>query len=115
MTPWDAIAAASFGIWLYLLFGRGGFWREGVLPPAPVPARWPRIAAVVPARNEAEFVGTALRSLLSQDYPGELSVVLVDDHSTDGTSERGLAVLEVTANGPVVVSPAPTTFLGKNS
>ena len=33
----------------------------------------------------------------------------------DGTSERGLAVLEVNAAGPVVVSPAPTTFLGKNS
>ena len=28
----------------------------------------------------------------------------------DGTSERGLAVLEVTPAGPVVVSPAPTTF-----
>jgi ABC-type branched-subunit amino acid transport system substrate-binding protein len=33
----------------------------------------------------------------------------------DGTSERGLAVLEVTSTGPLVVSPAPTTFLGKNS
>jgi branched-chain amino acid transport system substrate-binding protein len=33
----------------------------------------------------------------------------------DGTSERGLAVLEVTSAGPTVVSPAPTTFLGKNS
>lgn len=33
----------------------------------------------------------------------------------DGTSERGLAVLEVTPNGPSVVSPAPTTFLGKSS
>jgi len=28
----------------------------------------------------------------------------------DGTSERGLAVLEMTAAGPVVISPAPTTF-----
>lgn len=28
----------------------------------------------------------------------------------DGTSERGLAVLEMTHNGPVVISPAPTTF-----
>jgi branched-chain amino acid transport system substrate-binding protein len=28
----------------------------------------------------------------------------------DGTSERGLAVLELTSAGPVVVSPAPTTF-----
>ncbi|HEY0266741.1 MAG TPA: penicillin-binding protein activator, partial [Rhizomicrobium sp.] len=33
----------------------------------------------------------------------------------DGTSERGLAVLEMNPAGPVVVSPAPTTFLGKNS
>jgi ABC-type branched-subunit amino acid transport system substrate-binding protein len=28
----------------------------------------------------------------------------------DGTSERGLAVLEMTPTGPVVISPAPTTF-----
>jgi ABC-type branched-subunit amino acid transport system substrate-binding protein len=28
----------------------------------------------------------------------------------DGTSERGLAVLEMTPTGPTVVSPAPTTF-----
>jgi branched-chain amino acid transport system substrate-binding protein len=33
----------------------------------------------------------------------------------DGTSERGLAVMEITPAGPVVVSPAPTTFQGKNS
>jgi ABC-type branched-subunit amino acid transport system substrate-binding protein len=31
--------------------------------------------------------------------------------AADGTSERGLAVLEMNATGPVVVSPAPTTFL----
>jgi branched-chain amino acid transport system substrate-binding protein len=31
--------------------------------------------------------------------------------TADGTSERGLAVLEMNAAGPVVVSPAPTTFL----
>jgi ABC-type branched-subunit amino acid transport system substrate-binding protein len=30
--------------------------------------------------------------------------------NADGTSERGLAVLEMTHDGPVVVSPAPTTF-----
>jgi ABC-type branched-subunit amino acid transport system substrate-binding protein len=35
--------------------------------------------------------------------------------NADGTSERGLAVLEMTPMGPVVVSPAPTTFQGKNS
>ena len=35
--------------------------------------------------------------------------------NNDGTSERGLAVLEMTPSGPVVVSPAPATFQGKNS
>jgi branched-chain amino acid transport system substrate-binding protein len=35
--------------------------------------------------------------------------------SADGTSERGLAVMEITPAGPVVVSPAPTTFLKKSS
>jgi branched-chain amino acid transport system substrate-binding protein len=30
--------------------------------------------------------------------------------NADGTSERGLAVLEMTSSGPVVISPAPTTF-----
>jgi hopene-associated glycosyltransferase HpnB len=94
MTGWDAIAGASFALWLYLLFGRGGFWREGVLPPAPAPARWPGVTAVVPARNEAEFIGQALGSLMSQDYPGAFSVILVDDHSTDGTAERAREAAE---------------------
>lgn len=35
--------------------------------------------------------------------------------NNDGTSERGLAVLEVTGSGPVVVSPAPTTFVKPGS
>ena len=82
-----SLAVLSFAIWLYLLLGRGGFWREGVLPPAPEPARWPDVVAVVPARNEAPYVGDALRSLLTQDYPGDFSVILVDDHSDDGTAE----------------------------
>ena len=83
----NVAAGLSFAVWLYLLLGRGGFWREGVLPPAPEPARWPSVVAVVPARNEAPYVGDAIRSLLAQDYPGDFSVILVDDHSDDGTAE----------------------------
>src|SRR5579859_7964465 len=117
MTGWDLIAAASFGIWLYLLFGRGGFWREGVLPPAPMPSRWPAVTAVVPARDEAEFIGMALRSLLGQDYPGEFSVVLVDDHSADGTPERAREAAEaVGAAGRLAIvhaRPLPPGWTGK--
>lgn len=87
MIYWTALAAASLGIWIYLLLLRGGFWREAVQAPALNPVRWPTVVAVVPARNEAEHVGAAIDSLLRQDYPGAFSVILVDDHSSDGTSE----------------------------
>jgi hopene-associated glycosyltransferase HpnB len=42
--------------------------------------------AVVPARNEAETIGRVVTSLIEQDYPGQLSVIVVDDHSEDATA-----------------------------
>src|SRR5512147_109475 len=45
-----------------------------------------RVVAVVPARNEAGELPHTLRWLLEQDHPG-LSVILVDDHSDDGTAD----------------------------
>jgi len=81
-------AFASFVIWLVLLFGRGFFWRtrerDDQGEPAP-PASWPSVVAVVPARDEAQLIAQSLKSLLAQDYPGELSVILVDDQSSDAT------------------------------
>ena len=94
------IAWLSFLIWLVLLFARGGFWR--VQPAAPLSATtlhalgnaeiarrgaWPALVAVVPARNEADVIGRAVGSLLRQDYAGSFRVIVVDDHSTDGTAD----------------------------
>ncbi|HEX6112835.1 MAG TPA: glycosyltransferase [Geminicoccaceae bacterium] len=84
------LSAVSLALWLYLLLGHHGFWRarpriEDETPPQP--ASWPPVVAIVPARNEAAHVGTALRSLLAQRYPGEFAIVLVDDDSADGTGE----------------------------
>ena len=42
---------------------------------------------MVPARNEAAVLPATLPSLLTQDYPGKLTVVLVDDDSADGTAQ----------------------------
>ena len=82
------LAAVPLIIWVYLLLFRGGFWRTGVrLPVVPEPASWPSVAVVVPARNEAPVLSSSLPTLLVQDYPGPLQVVLVDDHSTDETAE----------------------------
>jgi hopene-associated glycosyltransferase HpnB len=59
------------------------------------------VVAVVPARDEAAVLPTSLPSLLSQEYPGSLRVVLVDDQSTDGTAEvAGRLSRDVVANQP---------------
>jgi hopene-associated glycosyltransferase HpnB len=43
--------------------------------------------AVVPARDEAEMLPQTLPTLLIQRYEGGLTVLLVDDESSDGTGE----------------------------
>jgi len=41
----------------------------------------------MPARNEAETIARAVASLAKQEYPGELRIVIVDDHSEDATCD----------------------------
>jgi len=85
--PPTLLAAIPLAIWIYLLFGRGHFWRvrEDSFEIKNLDA-WPRVVAVVPARNEAATIARAISSLAKQDYPGEFSIVLVDDHSDDATA-----------------------------
>ncbi|HEV3289860.1 MAG TPA: glycosyltransferase, partial [Streptosporangiaceae bacterium] len=75
--------------WTYLVVGHGGYWRTSQwLPPATRdPDTWPDVVAVVPARNEAEMLPATLPTLLGQEYPGALTVIVVDDRSSDGTAE----------------------------
>ncbi len=65
---------------------RGGFWRETPAPPVALDGAGPEVVAIVPARDEADVIAPAVRSLLDQVYPGHFRVVVVDDHSTDGTA-----------------------------
>jgi hopene-associated glycosyltransferase HpnB len=85
------IAAASAAAWLYLLLGRGLFWRLAEAPAATGPLTTARVTVVIPARNEADGIAGTVTSLLSQDHPGPLGIVLVDDHSTDGTADLAQA------------------------
>jgi hopene-associated glycosyltransferase HpnB len=92
----EIIAFLPLPVWAYLALGRGGFWRcrerdDNVPAPPPPPAppappTWPRLAVVIPARDEADGIGQCLASLFRQDYRGPWSVVLVDDNSSDGTA-----------------------------
>jgi hopene-associated glycosyltransferase HpnB len=86
-----ACALAAALAWAYLLAGHGGFWRtDQRLPaagPPPPPGAWPAVTAIVPARDEASALPGSLPTLLAQEYPGRLAIVLVDDESSDGTAQ----------------------------
>ena len=105
------LAAVSLAVWLYLLFGHGGFWRtdQRLDGAGDTPEAWPAVAAVVPARNEAAVIGQTLRSLLAQDYPGDLVVIVVDDESDDGTAELARGAGVVVAGGVA----RPVGWVGK--
>ncbi len=105
----------SLTIWLVLLLGRGFFWlareRDDRAVPSE-PGRWPSVAAVVPARNEADVIARSIGSLLGQDYPGAFRVILVDDQSGDGTGRAARAL----GNERLTVldgAPHPAGWTGK--
>jgi glycosyltransferase involved in cell wall biosynthesis len=69
---------------------------ERVAPALPDESR-PRFSVVIPAYNEAEFLGSCLDSLLEQDFPGSYEIIVVDNNSTDATADvagsRGVRVV----------------------
>ncbi len=86
------LALISAATWLYLLAVHGRYWVADQRIPADSgdaapDGGWARVVAVVPARDEASVLPVSLPSLLEQDYPGEFSVLLVDDASSDGTAD----------------------------
>lgn len=89
----------------------------------------PRFSVVIPAYNEAEFIGDCLDSLMKQDFTGTYEIIVVDNNSSDGTAEvarsRGMTVVRekrqgvcwarqcgtLLATGEIVVSTdADTTY-----
>jgi hopene-associated glycosyltransferase HpnB len=111
-------AVCASGVWLYLLLGRGGFWRMADRAPAqpPRPAM-PPVVAVIPARNEVDTVPRSIASLARQAYPGPFQIVLVDDASSDGTAAAAAAVAR-SATSPELLTvlraaPLPSGWTGK--
>ncbi|MFW6359934.1 MAG: glycosyltransferase [Chroococcales cyanobacterium] len=84
-----SVTFLSLAIWIYLLGFRGQFWRcdQRLDSQTAELETWPTISVVIPARNEADLLPKTLRSLLTQNYPGILNIILVDDHSSDGTAK----------------------------
>ncbi len=71
-----------------MLFYRKGWDMQGefILPEGYKAST--RISIVIAARNEAENIGKCISSILLQDYSKELfEIIVVDDHSDDGTAD----------------------------
>ena len=85
------VSLLTFIIWMVMFFAWGTFWQvwefDSDRMRFPVPPQWPRVTAIIPARNEAVSIEAVIHALAAQDYAGEFSVVVVDDHSEDGTAE----------------------------
>src|SRR6266851_380203 len=109
------IGAAAAALWVYLIAFRGGFWRIRQ-PAVAVSAAPPRsVVAVIPARNEEAVIERAVSSLLAQRYRGPFHIVVVDDHSSDGTARLARAAA---ADAPdrltlAAAQPVPAGWTGK--
>jgi hopene-associated glycosyltransferase HpnB len=108
-----ALGILVAAIWLYLLLGRGWFWRIAEPPPPPAAGPAPRIAAIIPARNEADVVADAISSLASQRYSGAFHIFLVDDHSSDGTAAIARAAAPPDLLTVLSAEPLPPGWTGK--
>lgn len=85
----------------------------------PPRADLPPVSIIIPARDEARNIGDCLHSILASDY-GALEVIVVDDHSSDGTGDiaRRIAVADAERSGRlrarvVEAPPLPDGWFGK--
>jgi hopene-associated glycosyltransferase HpnB len=115
------IGVLSLVIWLGILLHPARPWDfqpvgdDEPLPPAP--STWPSVCILVPARNERDSLPDTLPALLTQEYPGEFAVVVIDDRSQDGTAEvaRAIAKRCGAENRLTVIAgaPLPPGWVGK--
>jgi chlorobactene glucosyltransferase len=103
--PWWLAIVASWWRWR----GSPSLEQEPRTPPQPPPS----LRVVVPARDEAAHIGDCVRRILASEYPA-LELVVVDDHSSDGTAALAR---EAAAGDPrltlVEPPPLPRGWLGK--
>lgn len=82
---------------------------------APSAAHWPRMSAIVAAKDEAENIEACVRSLCAQEYPS-LEVIAVNDRSRDATgSILDRLSAELTNLHVLHVESLPDGWFGKNN
>jgi chlorobactene glucosyltransferase len=72
-------------VWFYLGEIRRIQQNERLRPCDRLPQQQPHVSVLIPARNEASRIAGCLDGLVVQSYR-EFDVIVIDDHSTDGTA-----------------------------
>ena len=96
--------------------GQRGLLPRLVAAPSPPLEHAPQVAVIVPARDEEANIGPCVEALLAQDYPANrFSVLVIDDHSADGTAAIVNAIAESHAGVTLLAAPPlPLHWTGKS-
>ena len=90
---------------VYLISG----WSKLKAPSVQISTPVTKVTVLIAARNEAESIHLTINDILAQDYPKQLTeIIIVDDHSTDNTSEiiesyaaKGVKLLQLNEDKPL--------------
>jgi glycosyltransferase involved in cell wall biosynthesis len=74
----------------------------------------PFVSIVIPVRNEADAIRATLEACASQDYPGELEIIVADGMSDDGTRQTVEAAADGGLRVRLVDNPARSAPGGLN-
>ena len=108
------ISIAALAAWVHMTWFRANFWRAGpLLEAAPAPDAPPPVTILIPARNEADTIGPVISAHFASSYPGDFQILLIDDHSNDGTAERARAAAQLAgADDRLTIINAPDLPVG---
>jgi len=77
--------------------------------------QWPAVAVVMPVLNEANYLKAAVAAILSQDYLGQIEVVLALGPSTDGTDLIAADLVKADPRVITIANPSGRTPDGLNA
>jgi chlorobactene glucosyltransferase len=113
--PWETIALAAFP-WIFVpvvILWRARDTKSLEEYSATAPADAPLVSVIVPARDEARNVEACVRSILGTIWPN-MEVIVVNDHSADGTGEIARTVAASDSRVTVMDNPdLPAGWFGK--
>ena len=103
ITIYSCIAYLFTGIYLAILAYLIKGWAALKTPEINKDTSHTKVTILIAARNEEDNIRATIEDLLAQDYPKELTeIIIVDDHSTDATAaiigsyaDRGIILLKL--------------------